>query len=370
MTMRAALLFLLLASGALAADVVAPEDCTGFPCLIFNDEFDFLDHEVWEHEITMSGGGNWEFQMYINNRSISYTRDSTLFIRPDLTSNWQTTDFLSSGDVNLWGMNGRGDVCTGNSYYGCERVGNPVNIINPVISARLRTLENFAFKYGRIEVRAKLPRGDWLWPAIWLLPRYWPYGPWPASGEIDIMESRGNDDYSNLGNQYAATTFHWGPNWQTNLYERTHADYSANDGSYANSFHTWRMDWTKDNIQVFVDDQLQITVDPGTNFWEFGGFDNSLDNPWKAGSKMAPFDQKFYVVLNVAVGGVNGYFPDGVPSNPAKPWSNTSPQAFLDFWNARDSWLPSWENGEGRVSENAALQVDYVKVWKMESVEQ
>ncbi len=59
-------------------------------------------------------------------------------------------------------------------------------------SAAVRTVESFAFTYGRVEVRAKLPRGDWLWPAIWLLPKWHQYGDWPTSGEIDIMESRGN----------------------------------------------------------------------------------------------------------------------------------------------------------------------------------
>jgi len=57
----------------------------------------------------------------------------------------------------------------------------------------LRTAESFAFKYGRVEVKAKTPVGDWLWPAIWLLPKDQEYGQWPASGEIDIFESRGND---------------------------------------------------------------------------------------------------------------------------------------------------------------------------------
>ena len=56
------------------------------------------------------------------------------------------------------------------SFYGCERVGDGSNIINPVSSARLRTAHSFAFTYGKVEVRAKLPEGDWLWPAIWMLP--------------------------------------------------------------------------------------------------------------------------------------------------------------------------------------------------------
>jgi len=350
-----------------AADIVDPKDCASFPCLIFNDEFDFLDHNAWEHEITMGGGGNWEFEMYVNNRSISYTRDSTMFIRPDLVSNWKGEGFISSGHVDLWGAAGRGDVCTGNAYWGCDRQGTGSNLINPIMSARLRTLGSFATKYGRIEIRAKMPKGEWLWPAIWMMPANWPYGTWPASGEIDIVESRGNNDYGDIGHQHGGSTLHWGPHWPHNRYDLTTAQYTANDGSFADSFHVWRVDWTDQKMEFFVDDELVLTVDPGSNFWDFGGFgDLNVDNPWASETdKMAPFNQGFYLIMNVAVGGTNGFFPDDVPSNPPKPWSNTSPTAFLDFWNGRESWLPSWENGEGRVSENAAMQVDYVKVWKM-----
>lgn len=60
------------------------------------------------------------------------------------------------------------------------------------MSARLSTINSHSIKYGRVEVVAKLPRGDWLWPAIWMLPVNDVYGAWPASGEIDIMEARGN----------------------------------------------------------------------------------------------------------------------------------------------------------------------------------
>nr|ABY89089.1 pattern recognition protein LGBP [Penaeus japonicus] len=345
----------LLPCGPLPAHIVQPEVCASIACIVF------------QCEICPSGGGNWEFQAYVNNRSISYTRDSTLFIKPDLTSNWKGEEFLSSGNLDLWGMNGRGDVCTGNSYYGCSRVGSSSNIINPITSARLRTMSDFAFRYGRLEIRAKMPRGDWLWPAIWMLPRNWPYGLWPASGEIDILESRGNDDFGTLGNQYGGTTLHWGPFWPYNFFEKTHVEYSANTGSFADDFHVWRLDWTKDKMEIYVDDVLQLTVDPGSSFWDFSGMDPSFDNPWVAGSKMAPFDQKFYLILNVAVGGTNGFFPDDIGP---KPWSNLSPTAFLDFWNARNEWLPTWQAGESRISEGAAMQVDYVRVWKMESVEQ
>ena len=100
---------------------------------------------------------------------------------------------MVSGSVNIWGGS-PADVCTSNAFYGCERsAAASGNYINPIRSARLRTAKSFSLKYGRVEVRAKLPKGDWLWPAIWMLPTYQEYGTWPVSGEIDIMESRGND---------------------------------------------------------------------------------------------------------------------------------------------------------------------------------
>lgn len=71
-----------------------------------------------------------------------------LFSTQELTDNWKGEGFVSSGELNQWGMNGRNDVCTANAYYGCDRVGNPSNIINPVMSARLRSLQDFSFKYG------------------------------------------------------------------------------------------------------------------------------------------------------------------------------------------------------------------------------
>ena len=112
----------------------------------------------------------------------------------------------STNDIVLLIFNGffqPGDLCTSPSYYGCERTGNGGNILNPISSARLRSANSFAFTYGKVEARAKLPLGDWLWPAIWMLPLKQEYGLWPTSGEIDIMESRGNlnlvKDGTNIG---------------------------------------------------------------------------------------------------------------------------------------------------------------------------
>ncbi|RUS89754.1 hypothetical protein EGW08_002457, partial [Elysia chlorotica] len=137
--------------------------CTSYPCLIFEDEFDTLDCKLWEHEITAGGGGNWEFQYYTNNRSNAYVRDGKLFIKPTLVTDRFGPQFPESGYLNLWGANPP-DVCTGNNFYGCERTGMPGQVVNPIQSARLRSSRFFNFKYGRMEVEAKMPNGDWLWP--------------------------------------------------------------------------------------------------------------------------------------------------------------------------------------------------------------
>lgn len=84
-------------------------------------------------------------------------------------------EFISSATLNIHG-GAPADECTNAQFWGCERAGNPNNIINPIKSARLRTVHSFNFRYGTIEIRAKLPAGDWLWPALWLMPKVNAYG--------------------------------------------------------------------------------------------------------------------------------------------------------------------------------------------------
>ncbi|GBP73604.1 Beta-1,3-glucan-binding protein [Eumeta japonica] len=72
----------------------------------------------------------------------------------------------------------------------------------------------------------------------------------------------------------------------------------------------------------------------------------------------------FYIIMNLAVGGTNGFFPDGVSNPSPKPWWNGSPTAPLDFWNAQGAWLPTW-NLNVNDGQDASLQVDYVRVWAL-----
>ncbi|XP_055603204.1 beta-1,3-glucan-binding protein-like [Uranotaenia lowii] len=340
--------------------------------LIFEDNFDRLNLDAWQHEHTLGGGGNWEFQYYLNSRRNSYVEDGKLFIRPTLLADETGEEFLWTGTLNIHG-GAPGDYCTNPAWYGCERTGNAVNYLNPIKSARLRTVNSFNFKYGKLEIRAKLPTGDWLWPALWLMPKMNQYGSWPSSGEIDLMESRGNLDYrdgsgTHIGVEQVGSTLHFGPNPNLNGYEMaTGAKNTPAGNGFNKDFHRYQLEWTPDFMKFSIDDEQVMMVEG--NFWERGNFEErapGTENPWVSGGKMAPFDEEFYIIMNLAVGGTLGYFPDAPAVNAGnpKPWPNNSPSAIREFWNAKNAWLPTWKLEENR-SKDASLQVDYVRVWAL-----
>lgn len=144
-------------------------------------------------------------------------------------------------------------------------------------SARMVTKNKGDWKYGRIDVRAKMPIGQGYWPAIWMLPTDNVYGGWPKSGEIDIMEYLGNEPSKVLG------TIHYGHDfWRFN------SQYLELDtGSFADDFHTFTVLWTEDCIQFQMD---------GINIGEPNTRSTVLPTTY-------PFDQEFHLLLNVAVGG-------------------------------------------------------------------
>lgn len=328
--------------------------------LIFEDNFDTLDQVNWRHEVTLSGGGNWEFQWYVNDRFNSYTVGGILHIKPTFTSDIFGEAFLTSARVTIPGIE-----CTDWENYGCDRTGSVDNIINPIRSARISTMNSFSFKYGTLEIRAKMPAGDWIWPALWLMPRQSVYGTWPRSGEIDLMELRGNRNLRNaqgvhVGNEQAGSTLHFGPNWDVNGWETAHHTRNQNPGFDAN-FHVYKLYWTENLLQFSIDNVVVGTVNAGAGFWARGGFANSgWPNPWSQATIMAPFDQEFFVIMNVAAGGTN-YFSDYFTNVPAKPWLNTSPRAAADFWQGRSGWEPTWNKG----TDDSHMQVDYVRVWAL-----
>lgn len=262
-------------------------------------------------------------------------------------------------------------TCTSNTWANCVSATNNTNgnltIVQPVLSGRINTKLGAKITYGRVEVRAKISKGDWLWPAIWMLPVEDTYGVWPRSGEIDILEARGNN-YTNSagGNNFAFSSLHWGPDAENDAYKLSTNDKTAPHSELGDAFHTYGLEWTDKYIFTYLDNvlnqvmyyKLNTPLYPRGNFPSADQKGNALTNPWATtGRSNSPFDQEFYLILNVAVGGQNGWFPDGRDD---KPWVDGSQSAKLDFWNARNSWLPTWQKSAG-----GSMAVDSVKMWRL-----
>jgi len=221
---------------------------------------------------------------------------------------------LTSGNINI-----PDHECTDSWNWGCDRTGSSEYILNPIRSARIDTLNSFRFKYGTLEMRAKMPAGDWLWPALWMMPSESVYGQWPRSGEIDLTEARGNRNLlsngGHVGIQQVGSTMHFGPDPSWNGWASTHSSRNQYPG-FDENFHDYKVVWTPDYIQFFVDGTVLGTVDFGSGFWDRGGFGASgLPNPWAGATRAAPFDQEFYVIINLAIGGTN-YFDDSFVNAP------------------------------------------------------
>ena len=249
--------------------------------LVWNDEFDgdSVDTTKWDFDLGngffdykthrwIEGWGNEELQYYTKDPDNVSVRDSQLYIR-----------------------------ALKEPLHGCGYT-----------SARLKTRRRdgtplFTKRYGRFEIRARVPWGKGLWPALWMLPQDDVYGTWAASGEIDLMEIVGEKPHEVLGSIHFGATFP-----KRSLV--THVHRLANESTVAD-FHVYAVEWEPGEIRWSIDGEIWARQD----FWwscsrKRGGKGveaaSAADlNPWPA-----PFDQPFYILMNVAVG---GNFP-GVPN--------------------------------------------------------
>jgi len=221
--------------------------------LVWSDEFDepSINTSNWNHEVNAWGGGNNELQYYTARPENSFIRDGKLVIR--------------AVRENFTGPEG-------NRQY---------------TSARLNTANKADFTYGRIEARIKVPSGQGLWPAFWMLPTDWEYGGWAASGEIDIMEYRGDLPNTLFG------TIHYGGPWPNNTHTGTTIQ---TDTDLSQDFHTYAVEWEEGVIRWYFDGELYQTQTE----W------HSTAAPFPA-----PFDRRFHILLNVAVGG--NFLPNPPP---------------------------------------------------------
>jgi beta-glucanase (GH16 family) len=210
-------------------------------------------------------------------------------------------EYSGTPDSSKWGYD-LGDGCPnlcgwGNNeaqYYTAKlnnvRVENGVLIIEAhkdslngkaYTSSRLVSKLKGDWTYGRIEVKAKLPRGKGTWSAIWMLPTDWEYGGWPASGEIDIMEHVGYNPGIIHGSIHTKAYNHL---------KRTQKEGTISITDAQDEFHVYAINWTKNKIDFMVDDEVYHTV-----------LKRRSDKypEW-------PFDKRFHLLLNLAIGGFWG----------------------------------------------------------------
>jgi beta-glucanase (GH16 family) len=254
--------------------------------LVWSDEFegDSVDRSKWDfdigngffddrHHVWIPGWGNEELQYYTADPANVSVKDSLLTIR-----------------------------AVKESLHGCGYT-----------SARLKTRQRdgtplFNKRYGKFEFRAKVPWGKGLWPALWMLPQDDIYGGWAASGEIDVMEIVGDKP------QEVLSSIHFGSSFPKRTLI-THVHPLPGGGTVAD-WHVYAVEWEPGEIRFYVDGVHTSTRD---HWWSSSKNKDGVGreatraadlNPWPA-----PFDQPFYLVMNVAVG---GNFP-GAP-NPATPF--------------------------------------------------
>ena len=229
--------------------------------IVWQDEFDkdSLDLTKWSRETGGHGWGNNELQYYTDSDSNSYVENGNLVVKAEV---------VSQGIGSSKGLR----------YYS---------------SARLRTYGKGDWKYGRIEVKAKVASGQGIWPAIWMLPTDWLFGGWPSSGEIDIMEHVGYDLGVVHGSVHTEAYNH-----KINT-QRSSARKIANVDT---EFHVYSIIWDKDKISFFIDD-VQYFL---------------FENDQQGNYKTWPFDQRFHLLINIAVGGDWPGNPDNSTNFPRK----------------------------------------------------
>lgn len=211
-----------------------------FDQLVWSDEFDYTglpDNAKWGYDVGGHGWGNNELQYYTENRSENARVENGKLIIEAHKENFMAKEFTS---------------------------------------ARLKTKYKGDWKYGRMEIKAKLPGGKGSWPAIWMLPTDQMYGEWPASGEVDIMEYVGYDPGVIHGTVHNQAYNH-------GIGTQVGQSFSVPDAE--SSFHVYAIEWSDAKIDFFVDQTKYFT------------FTSSAD--WKEW----PFDKRFHLLLNIAVGG-------------------------------------------------------------------
>ncbi|XP_059222934.1 gram-negative bacteria-binding protein 1 [Stomoxys calcitrans] len=329
-------------SSGCVASVTVVQSRPNKPCkgdLLFEDKFDQLNSERWTNEVFLPfERGDFEFVLY---NGTAYVDNSGVLKIPATLYEGKP----NRGSIEL------GNRCTSFSEM-CQQTAKPNNYLPPIISGCISSKRSFNFQYGRIEVKAKLPKGDWLVPLIVLEPTAKKYGSntYYKNGEIRIAFSRGNQNLELHGTDIGGKRLFGGV--VLNKSSEARHDFMANvtlndvNGSiehFGDTFHLYSLVWKPDGILLSVDDN-----EYGKIKTDFKNVLNDVD--WRQGADDAPLDQLFYITLGLSAGG-HGDFPEHID----KPWTNRAPKAILQFNSRRHEWKPTWQH--------PLLEVDYVRVY-------
>lgn len=216
------------------------QDDQGDPNLVWSEEFDYTglpDASIWNMETGGGGWGNNELQNYTDREDNASVNDGYLTI-----------------------------TAKEESYGGRDYT-----------SARITTQNKFDFQYGKIEARIKLPYGQGIWPAFWMLGTNISSVGWPSCGEIDIMELVGGTNRDNVSH----STIHWDNAGQHASYGES---YTLPNGIFADDFHVFSVEWDAQSIRGFVDGTQYFVADITP-------------------SGLSEFHEDYFIILNLAVGG-------------------------------------------------------------------
>jgi hypothetical protein len=240
-----------------AGGYTTPNTYAGYN-LVWSDEFEgtALNPAFWTQE-TGTGNGGWG-----NNELQYYREDNTSLVGGNLVITAKKQNFGSSNYT----------------------------------SSRIVTKGKKQFKFGRIDIRAVLPKGQGMWPALWMLGANIDAVGWPSCGEIDIMELTGN-----LPNRVLSTV-HYGANLSSHQYT-SQSKYLTGNANFQEEFHVFSLKWVADKIEFLVDDEVFHTITPAT-----------------LNGAAYPFNKNQFFIFNVAVGG-------SLPGNPDN--STPFPQSMI-----------------------------------------
>lgn len=236
--------------------------------LKWEDQFDgeTLNRDDWNVELHDPGWVNNELQSYVDSPENIYIEDGSLVLKPVETVNEDGSVSYTSGRVN--------------------------------------TQNKHDFKYGLFEARVKVPKGQGFLPAFWMMPTDENlYGQWPRCGEIDIMEVLGNDTDTSYG------TIHYG-----NPHSESQGNYTLEEGTFSDEYHVFDVEWEPGKISWYVDGKPIHTED---NWYSAIEGQGEITYP-------APFDQPFYIILNLAVGG-------NWPGNPDETTDIANAAYYIDY---------------------------------------